>query len=501
MKSSISWTQDLAKVIAPFEALEGVGKDFTYQSDFEWLDTEVMKVGSLSHESIEWNKIEELSIRILAESSKDLRVLSFLMQALQQKGTWSDMVASLHYLAGFIDPFWEVAYPFNKSDKRSAQGRNRLLVQILKRSIQALEYLSNEKTCNADEIKALTEITNQLESVFKQHLIESRELSNLKRVIAQIGEQTVLNTTTQGSGLDGGQNKKAQGATQLDSMIDIDVTDTEFLPKLTRLFYEINEPLLALSIRRLSLWSNINEAPPHEKNGETTLSSPSSGLIAKYKGFLNQNNISLDEWAELEESLTKAPFWLEGHYISAQIISALKGPLYADIIREYLKKFIEKIPNLISLTFNNGVPFISVEAKAWVNDESRNQSSASLEQLENDHHDNLGQYQSVAWNHYEEEVEHIYQNNGFYEALQTVHSNIASAINLREKTMWQWALSRLFFLEKMPEIASQNDQLVLRMLHETTLNEWEPQLFERVLEKNKVSSITFEKESQAHDEV
>ena len=64
MKSSISWTQDLAKVIAPFEALEGVGKDFTYQSDFEWLDTEVMKVGSLSHESIEGNKIEELSIRI-----------------------------------------------------------------------------------------------------------------------------------------------------------------------------------------------------------------------------------------------------------------------------------------------------------------------------------------------------------------------------------------------------------------------------------------------------
>ena len=64
---------------------ESVGESLAEDDTMEYLDNEVMKVGSLAHTGVEWGKIESESLRLLADTSKDLKVFGFLLLCLQRR--------------------------------------------------------------------------------------------------------------------------------------------------------------------------------------------------------------------------------------------------------------------------------------------------------------------------------------------------------------------------------------------------------------------------------
>ncbi|PQQ35867.1 type VI secretion system protein TssA, partial [Photorhabdus luminescens] len=67
-----------------------------------------------------------------------------------------------------------------------------------------------------------------------------------------------------------------------------------------------------------------------------------------------------------EQSLTLAPYWLDGHAIAAQAAEKLGYRPVADAIRDELRAFLDRLPVLQNLSFSDMSPFISDAALNWL---------------------------------------------------------------------------------------------------------------------------------------
>lgn len=66
------------------------------------------------------------------------------------------------------------------------------------------------------------------------------------------------------------------------------------------------------------------------------------------------------------KSVLLAPYWLDGHCLSAQTALRLGYKQVADAIRDEVIRFLERLPQLTGLLFNDHTPFISEQTKQWL---------------------------------------------------------------------------------------------------------------------------------------
>ncbi|HED3076846.1 TPA: type VI secretion system domain-containing protein [Citrobacter amalonaticus] len=76
--------------------------------------------------------------------------------------------------------------------------------------------------------------------------------------------------------------------------------------------------------------------------------------------------VDLALWQQVEQSLLLAPYWLDGHYLSAQIAQRLGYRQAEEAIREEVDFFLARLPALADLLFNDRTPFISEQTKRWL---------------------------------------------------------------------------------------------------------------------------------------
>jgi type VI secretion system protein VasJ len=74
-------------------------------------------------------------------------------------------------------------------------------------------------------------------------------------------------------------------------------------------------------LRRHALWQNITSAPQAESDGRTQLAAVSTDMVADYQARFVRADITL--WQQVEQSLLLAPYWLDGHHLSASIAQSL----------------------------------------------------------------------------------------------------------------------------------------------------------------------------------
>ncbi len=68
-------------------------------------------------------------------------------------------------------------------------------------------------------------------------------------------------------------------------------------------------------------------------------------------------------WRWVEISVLLAPYWLDGHCLSAQTALRLGYKQVADAIRDEVIRLLERLPQLTGLLCNEHTPFISEETK------------------------------------------------------------------------------------------------------------------------------------------
>lgn len=487
MSLEVGMSIDFRKIQLPITEALLLGEDISDSAEFEWLDTELMKVGSLAHESIEWDKIKKLSWKLLIEKSKDYRLLSFLIQSLQQEPEFEYYLQSITVLHLFLERYWQ-AFPYEKNGKRVDLNRTRFLVSLLKRSIQQFDVYRT--TISTVQKRELLNTLNQISLIFEKQGIQIDDLKYFIRICEQVetidslevadnlSQDNSLSTVNNNSAGNHGSSHNSAGIYDSVFAFFKAEKDIKFIHKLIVQLEKSEEFLLALIVRRIALWDDIHEVPLHESNGETTLAAPSQEVIGRSQQLLLSEIFSLNSWLQIENSLMKAPFWLDAHRISAFVAGRLFSKVYEIEIKQRVNTLLDRLPALKKLTFSNGMKYISEETLEWLQEDNTLLSNSNYS-MKNDGFVNDHEFYDLKlWNNYLQETDKYYKTEGFTKALHWVQQKIQKAENLREEILWQLALSQLYKREGLSELAQRNNQAIIYQITHTDLQEWEPQIFE-----------------------
>ena len=135
---------------------------------------------------------------------------------------------------------------------------------------------------------------------------------------------------------------------------------------------------LGYRLRRHALWLAITSAPQAESNGRTSLAAFPVDMMDDYQARLNNADMVL--WQQVEKSVLLAPYWFDGHYLSAQAAQRLGYIAVAEAIREEAGGFLTRLPQLSTLLFNDHTPFISSQTKQWITATASSGQPASAQQ-------------------------------------------------------------------------------------------------------------------------
>ncbi|WOX49890.1 type VI secretion system protein TssA [Aeromonas sp. XH] len=440
---------------------------------WDYVETELVKLGSLAHSQVDLNAVAEACLGLLESRTKDMRVLAQLLRCLQHPAKATPLGAAISLLEAWIQAYWLLAWPGNASQKQ------RLMVQIVKRFEGALPRIC--ESASAAELAQLLAQAEQLERVWLAQCPDKGELLDplvmgLKRAQRQQVAQAEANAAghPQSSSSSAASSPTAAGQSASDAMllsggggsaaVDIDSSNDrawrQTQLKVAELLIE-RQPDAAVGyrLRRHAVWSGITTVPMSGPGNKTPLAPMSADMVDEYRAAMNAPDQGL--WQRIEQSLTLAPYWFEGHRLSAEVAQKLGFGAVAQAIAEELGTFLQRLPALRELAFSDGSPFLSPESSRWLQP-AKGGGAGSGE---------AGLAEEVAQRHGEQ---------GVAAALALLDERIAQLKEPRDRFHALLVQAELLAQEGMEALARQHYQHLWQEASRLGLSHWEPGLVNRL---------------------
>ncbi|WP_336291862.1 type VI secretion system protein TssA [Aeromonas dhakensis] len=442
---------------------------------WDYVETELVKLGSLAHSQVDLNAVAEACLGLLESRTKDMRVLAQLLRCLQHPAKATPLGAAISLLEAWIQAYWLLAWPGNASQKQ------RLMVQIVKRFEGALPRIC--ESASAAELAQLLAQAEQLEQVWLAQCPDKGELLDplvmgLKRAQRQQVAQAQADAAgqPQSSGAAAASNPASAGpsASGAGAMllsggggsagIDVDSSNDrawrQTQLKVAELLIE-RQPDAAVGyrLRRHAVWAGITAVPMSGAGNKTPLAPMSADMVDEYRAAMNAPDQGL--WQRIEQSLTLAPYWFEGHRLSAEVAQKLGFGAVAQAIAEELGAFLQRLPALRELAFSDGSPFLSPECSRWLQP-AKGGSAGSGE---------TGLAEEVAQRHGEQ---------GVAAALALLDERIAELKEPRDRFHALLVQAELLAQEGMEALARQHYQHLWQEASRLGLSHWEPGLVNRL---------------------
>ncbi|MFP2470602.1 type VI secretion system protein TssA [Pseudescherichia vulneris] len=454
ISSQHPWHALLLTPLSPEQVALALADD---DPEWEFLDSQMVKLGSLAHRTLDLDDIQRRLITLLAQKSKDFRLMVHLLRTLQHGGEPEQLLLAISLLTAWIEHFWVSAAPANAMHKR------RFAQQILKR----FDSASNSFSQNADVIQRndARALLAHLAQVWLDHEpVLAKDVDELCKRYVRLPERVVEATPRhEESALPGvAQNIPASVIPSLTVDNSNEKAWRHSILKMADILCQL-QPDVAMGyrLRRYAVWGSIAALPMAQSDGRTPLAAVSSDRIADYLARLPYADIPL--WQQVEQSLTLAPYWLDGHALSARIATQLGYDAVAQAIREELTIFLARLPGLCTLLFTDMTPFLAPETAAWLQQhQGETQDKSTFEQ---------------------DEIWQCYQQQGLESALQLLERQPQN----EPRTGFYNQLMGAQLLEKsgLTALARQQYHSLMLVGEQLQLREWEPALMALLTEKQR----------------
>lgn len=445
-------------------------------ADWEFIDSGMIRFGSLTHASLDVAAIQSRALNLLATRTKDFRLVVHLLRTLQHAGEPDEITLAVQLFSQFCRQFWNDCFPANKRIKL------RLTQQVLQRFELAQPAFTREATAEQrdnvlgdfaglaqfwrTEYPELSQTLDSLSSGYRR--IQSSEPDDIVSSVhssaaAQIIIPPVI-TTAQNPAADLSQDDPVP-------VNDIETGNDRsrknaLLTVADVLCRRSPENAVGYLLRRYAIWHTIQTVPATTCGGKTPLASVSPDRVTDYREKIIHATPAL--LTEIEQSLSLAPYWLDGHYLAAQAADRLGFPQAAQAIRQSAAEFMTRIPALSSCLFSDMTPFISAETADWLAAASSPAGipgASSDEQIPRD------------------EITRCYAEDGLNAALQKIDDAINKAEQLRDRIYLQLLAASLIEQSGMTGLAQAHyQQLYYTVLH-SSVEQWEPALLRQLAEK------------------
>ncbi|KUE81867.1 type VI secretion system protein TssA [Aeromonas schubertii] len=420
---------------------------------WESVETELVKLGSLAHSQVDLGKVSGDCLTLLESRTKDMRVLAQLLRCLQHPAKATPFATALMLLDAWVEAYWDKAFP------ASALQKQRVLSQIIKRFEGVLGRVCEQGS--AAELRQLLTLAEGFEQRWltmapdKEALLGELVMT-LRRAQRRQEEQAKVDAAPVAAPVVSAATGGGSGA-QIDASSERAWRQSQL--KVAELLIEQQpEAPIGYRLRRNAIWSTITAPPMASKGNKTPLAPMSADMVEEYRAALAQPDAAL--WGRIEQSLTLAPYWFEGHQLSAMVATRLGQGAVAEAIREELAAFIERLPALRELAFSDGTPFLSAECGQWLQPGSAAQGEG---------HTSL-----------QGELTSCCQGQGLAAALALLDERLGRIKEPRERFYGQLAGAELLAGEGMKSLAAQHYQHLWQEAVRLGLAQWEPGLVSRL---------------------
>ncbi|TKV14041.1 type VI secretion system protein TssA [Citrobacter sp. wls615] len=433
--------------------------------DWEYIDGEMLKLGSLAHSQLDIPEMQRRGLMLLASESKDFRLLAHLLRTLQHAG---DPLLALRLLTLYVEHYWTLAAPQNAAHKQ------RFAAQVLKRFESGTESFAESaditqrdsllaelaklaQRWQEQNIPALAQAVDDLSSQYRRAFRGAEPSLSAPSPSPSIGSPPAAAPSPVSPSV----SAAAVPTVDIDSHDDKAWRDT--LLKVAAILCERQpDSPQGYRLRRYALWQAITSVPQAESDGRTPLAAVPADMTADYQARLNNADLAL--WQQVEKSLLLTPYWLDGHYLSAQTAQRLGYTSAAEAIRDEVARFLVRLPQLATLLFNDRTPFMSEQTKQWLATSPGSQTAPIIRTGEDT-----------------EAVNQCFSEQGLEAALQYLEKLPEG--DPRDQFLRQYLGAQLMENAGMVQLAQQQYRMLFKAGLRMTLADWEPSLLEQLENK------------------
>lgn len=470
---------ELAKVSVSTENF--AGGDVRFSGEYEALENELSKAQSM-HENgqIDWLKIRENSENLLRTQSKDLRVGAWLTWSLYQRESFQGLLAGVGLLRHLCENHWAEVHPSKARTRTAAlnwlvarleQALNESIaikeqLPLFRRLVEHLEGLDAACTEHlGDDAPLLLPISRRLNNMVQRAADNQPEPGVVSAAVAQV-KQVATQLFTPGVPID--SEKEAQRALRAQQESARPLCAWWLKQKAT--------DLRALRLNRTLLWLPIDAVPERNAEQITALRGLPADKLKAYQDRYDQAKYA-DLLVELEASLAKAPFWLDGQRMVWECLQGLNADMAMREVEIHFALLIQRLPGIVDLRYHDGAPFAAPATRAWISANIMphlQTASSAPRKVE------VATTQP-AWELALEGVLPVLRKDGLKPAVQILKQGLQNAQGGRVRFFWQFALARLCFMAKKYELAKTQLETLDQTLQDSGLHAWEPDLVLEVL--------------------
>ncbi|AFT85322.1 type VI secretion system protein TssA [Paraburkholderia phenoliruptrix] len=340
--------------LQPLAGDAGVGRDPGYEDTFFQLREETQKLSGID-DGLIIRSCEQL----LMETGKDLRLAGYYALARLRQDGPAGFADGLELAAALVDRFGEAALPARVEAKKAA-----LEMLATTRMIELLETRGDFASADLERALAALDVlvahTGSWPEAARPNLqpLVSRFERN-DEATAGAHHHAVLPTSSSSS-----SRAPASGSiTSTRDLLD------QARAMATWLRDQENGYLPSVRLVRSVRWDTLHEVPPTDATGRTRLAPPRMELRQQLKRLVLQK-----QWHELLERIEGAfmegvnHLWLDLQYFQHVALDSVGAPYstWRDMLRADFALFLERLPGIERLAFNDGTPFADDVTLEWI---------------------------------------------------------------------------------------------------------------------------------------
>lgn len=391
----MTFLQELGKIPIPGDTPQG--RDPKYEPAYGVLQDEIRKLGSMSGGSVDWPVVVNAAKDVLTTLAKDIPAAVYLTVGLGQTEGLVGWAHGTQVCADVLAEYWETAFP----PVTRLRARSNSLDWWKERSMALLDGWKNNPPCSWQDFALAQEAVAALDDQLAEHFPDQPPLHDvreaLRRVPAQSPPAAEPEASTSSSADPGAAAMSVDSAAALGTAISATSATSgipatpAFMPG-TRtvqpvvvlsdaygVFHSLAgevlnflcgpEPTpdpLAWKIVYASLLGKIVTLPSVE-GVSTAIPAPDAATLAACRSHLEAGN-SLAAVGAAVAFAPACPLWLDVQRCVAEGLAA-SGTVFAgalSVVRHECAGLLDRLPELIELTFADGVPLADLATRTWL---------------------------------------------------------------------------------------------------------------------------------------
>lgn len=230
-------------------------------------------------------------------------------------------------------------------------------------------------------------------------------------------------------------------------------------------------------LNRTLTWLTIAQVPASNDSKVTMLKPVPQARQQYFQQLKNEANHS-KLLIELEESLSKSPFWLDGHFMVWETLTELKHDDAAQSVIDQLTLLLKKTLDIITLKFDDGSEFANASTKVWLEQQCSETKPRSVSSQPTFIESSTTNEWDSTFRNAQEQLHQV----SLSEALQPLILGHHQSRSAREAFFWQFSQAKLLSHAKKFDLAIPLLRWLDSQFSGSVLRDWDPILEERLLE-------------------